>query len=267
EIKPKGITTIPRLTHFTGCLDGVPLPQPWVEYVHPEGNIYYYNRSVRLLTNADPRRSGLTATFEKALEQISGRLQGDSKPDDYEIYFDHPESSASSSTEVIRYYVVNYDQKSIFWVEPVDVLTDLLGLDSFESLKQLQLVLRPEFWTHVEQYPCHQLTYDHDAEKELIAIFRYGYADDSTAPGSNFPYGAKESRGFLKLLERTPNYSKGDELNYSHRRSWTGNVSSKARCFRVYADVRSLSCKAGSTAGSRLVPPATDSPQPRTDDW
>ncbi|KAG9014423.1 hypothetical protein FRB90_005292, partial [Tulasnella sp. 427] len=176
EINPKAKTTIPRLTHFTGCLDGVPLPQPWVEYVHPEGNVYYYSPSVRLLTNADPRRSGLTALFEVALEQISERLHVDSKPKDYEIYFDHPESLASSSAAIIRYYVVNYDHKSIFWVEPVDVLTDLPGLDAFESLKQLQLVLRPEFWTHVEQYPCHQPTYDHDAEKELIAIFRYGYA-------------------------------------------------------------------------------------------
>ncbi|KAG8902616.1 hypothetical protein FRC00_008708 [Tulasnella sp. 408] len=157
---------------------GAPFPQDWVKCVHPEGNTYYYSARVGTVTNTDPRRDEVTADFNNALEQIHHRLStSESKPDTFEVYLGIPDGSALEKGAV-EYYMVDYDQRSIFWVEDVDISTDLSGpasvLDQFESTDHLRLALEPEFWMHVEYYPCHQPTYDHKAERELTAIFRHG---------------------------------------------------------------------------------------------
>lgn len=122
--------------------DGAPLPQGWVEYVHPEGNLYYHNTQAGIVTNADPRQHGVTAAFNNALEKIHYQLSAsESKLDPFEIYLGIPDGSAFEKGSV-EYYMVDYDHRSIFWVEDVDILTDLQGsasvLDQFESTDHLR---------------------------------------------------------------------------------------------------------------------------------
>ncbi|KIO30638.1 hypothetical protein M407DRAFT_20354 [Tulasnella calospora MUT 4182] len=217
-------TTIPTLTRFSSH-EGLPLPRDWVEYVHPEGNIYYSNIQAGIVTNIDPRRDGVTADFNDAIEKIQSRLPtSDSKPDTFEVYLGIPDGLPLSQG-TLEYYVVDYDHRSIFWIEDVDILTDLVGspmmLDRFESRGHLRLGLEPEFWLHVEYYPCHQPIYDQKAEKELAAVFRHGCVDDMTAPGSVFPYSADECLRYLTLLER---FREDDGSTESYRRSWIARL-------------------------------------------
>ncbi|KIO23739.1 hypothetical protein M407DRAFT_26802 [Tulasnella calospora MUT 4182] len=75
---------------------------------------------------------------------------------------------------VVEYYLVDYNSRSIFWVENIDILTNLGGIGSsvepFESTRHLRSALQPEFWVHMEYYPCHQPTYHHEAEKKLTVV-------------------------------------------------------------------------------------------------
>ncbi|KAG8951172.1 hypothetical protein FRC04_006653 [Tulasnella sp. 424] len=218
-------TTIPALTRFTSSPDEIPLPSGWVEHLHPEGNVYYQHAKTGIVSDTDPRRAGVAVILEKALETIRSRLPPDTKADNPEVYLNIPDLSRLGPVGSIKYYLVDYDSRSIFWVEDLDILTDLANsgsvVEPFQSTRHLRSGITPEFWMHVEYYPCHQSTYDDRAEKELVAVLRHGCVDDTTAPGSVFPYSADECMLYLKLLERLHG---NDESTESYRRSWIGRL-------------------------------------------
>lgn len=218
-------TTIPAITRFTSFPDEVPLPEDWVEHVHPEGSTYFQNPNIRVVSNTDPRRTGVNVILNNAAERIRSQLPRDQKPDGPEVYLNVSDASRLGPECIVEYYLVDYKSRSIFWVENIDILTNLGGIGSsvepFESTRHLRSALQPEFWVHVEYYPCHQPTYDHEAEKKLTAVLQHGCVDDMTAPGSVFPYGADECVRYLKLLERVHGDDKSME---SFHRSWTARL-------------------------------------------
>ncbi|KAG8915950.1 hypothetical protein FRC00_004092 [Tulasnella sp. 408] len=210
------------MSRTTSIPDGAPLPHGWGNYVHPEGNTYYYNPETRVVSDTDPRRYGVIALFSTALERIHDQLSRHVEAGSFEVYLSLSDRSTPVPEGVVEYYVVDYKHRSIFWVDDVNIATDLAGsVDQFESMEQLRLSLEPEFWTHVECYPCHQGEYDHKTERELTAVLRHGCVDDTTAPGSVFPYSADESLRYLKLLER---FHRDDESTESYRRRWTAHL-------------------------------------------
>ncbi|KIO27325.1 hypothetical protein M407DRAFT_23499 [Tulasnella calospora MUT 4182] len=221
---PRRITSA-NVMGTSGFADEVPLPNDWVEYLHPEGNLYYYNHKAGIVSNTDLRRIGVSAVLNNAFERIQSQLLQDAKPDNLEVYLNIVDASRLGSDGAVEYYLIDYNSRSIFWVEDLDILTDLVGsgslVEPFESMRHLRLGLEPEFWTHVEFHPCHQQTYDLKAEKELTAVLRHGCVDDMTAPGSVFPYSTDECLQFLKLLER---FHGDDESTESYRRSWTARL-------------------------------------------
>ncbi|KIO30642.1 hypothetical protein M407DRAFT_20357 [Tulasnella calospora MUT 4182] len=218
-------TTIPALTRFVSVSDDAPIPRDWVQYLHPEGNVYYHHPEAGIVSDTDPRRIGVSAVLNNALEKIRSRLPQDTKLNDFEVYLNITDASRLGSDGGVEYYLVDYNSRSISWVDDLDILTGPIGsgsvVEPFESTRHLHSSLEPEFWTHVEFHPCHQPTYDLKGERELTAALRHGCVDDMTAPGSVFPYSADECQQFLKLLER---FHGDDELNESYRRSWTARL-------------------------------------------
>ncbi|KAG8915948.1 hypothetical protein FRC00_004090 [Tulasnella sp. 408] len=162
----------------TSTPDGAPLPQGWIKYLHPEGNTYYHSPETNVVSDTDPRENGVIALFNAALKKIHDQLSRNLKAGGFEVYLSVSDSLTRVLEGVVEYYVVDYEHRSIFWVDDVNIMTDLAGsvgtVDRFESMEQLHLSLEPEFWTHVEYYPCHQGTYDHKAERELTAVLRHG---------------------------------------------------------------------------------------------
>lgn len=119
-------------------------PQGWVEHIHPEGNIYYHNPQIRVVTNNDPRSDGAAAIFDHVLQVIWGKLPPDSKLERFEAFINLPNGSRFAPERVVEYYVVDYDHRSIFWIEDVDILTSLAGsgssLEPFESIRHLRML-------------------------------------------------------------------------------------------------------------------------------
>ncbi|KAG8970970.1 hypothetical protein FRC05_011644 [Tulasnella sp. 425] len=215
----------PLAMERVGSSDEIPLPSSWVEHLHPEGNVYYQHAKARLVSDTDPRQAGVAVILNNALETIRSRLPRHAETNSPEVYLNIPDPAQRGPFEVVKYYLVDYGSRSIFWVEDLNILTDLANsgslVEPFESTRHLRSGLTPEFWTHVEYYPCHQSTYDHEAEKELIAILRHGCVDDTIVPSSVFPYSADECMRYLKLLERLHG---DDETSESYRRSWIGRL-------------------------------------------
>ncbi|KAG8990637.1 hypothetical protein FRB90_001689 [Tulasnella sp. 427] len=218
-------TKIPAATRFLRGVPAAALPEGWTELIHPEGSVYYVNVQHSVISNTNPRLQGALSTFTAAINKIKAKIPTGSNSQAIEIYlniFDHLKLPAQVSVE---YYLVDYENKTIFWIEEVDTRTAFAGANvvfgQFESMKHLRLALESEFWTHIEYYPCHQLSYDSRAEQELAEVLRRDSVDDMTAPGAVSPYGADECTQYLKLIEQP---HADDQVARSYRRSWTARL-------------------------------------------
>ncbi|KAG8949375.1 hypothetical protein FRC04_008610 [Tulasnella sp. 424] len=165
------------------------------EFVHPEGDIYYVDQSRRVITASDPGHPPWSRTLDGAYKQVVRLLGRTTRlPASSELWL----SSQQASPLEVGYYLVNHDERVIYWPEEVDVRR--LGLGPFESNVDLRGAMASEYWVHIDYYPG-QRDVDGQAEEELIATLRYGCIDDMTAPGSTFPWSAEECRQFLIILE------------------------------------------------------------------
>ncbi|KAG8914927.1 hypothetical protein FRC00_009595 [Tulasnella sp. 408] len=114
----------------------------WEAYVHPEGNIYYGNPQTRVVSDTDPRQNGVLAAFNAAMETVRNQLSDASKSGNIEVFLIPTDMSTTSPELVIEYYVVDYDHRSIFWVEDVEIVKDLFGsarIDSMEHLRKSRI--------------------------------------------------------------------------------------------------------------------------------
>jgi len=80
------------------------LPDPWRQYEHPNGDIYYYNSQLRLITPDDIRNPDILEYIMDAREDHLQCLAGDPHlhilPSDYELVV----SDVSETAAVLRMY-------------------------------------------------------------------------------------------------------------------------------------------------------------------
>ncbi|KAG8914869.1 hypothetical protein FRC00_010238 [Tulasnella sp. 408] len=93
------------LEHFA---DEAPLPNDWVEYLHPEGNTYYYHRKRGIVSNTDPRRTGAGTVLGNAFEAIQSKLPQEARSGNFEIYLNILDASRLGSEGAVEYYLVDY---------------------------------------------------------------------------------------------------------------------------------------------------------------
>ncbi|KAG9014794.1 hypothetical protein FRB90_005171 [Tulasnella sp. 427] len=226
-------TKIPAATHFLRGVPAAALPEGWTELIHPEGSVYYVNDQHSIISNTNPRLPGALSTFTAAISEIKAKIPPESNSQAIEIYLNISSYLKLPAKVCVEYYLVDYDNKTIFWIEEVDTRTAFAGANvvfgQFESMKHLRLALESEFWTHIEYYPCHQLSYDLRAEQELAEVLRRDSVDDMTAPGAVSPYGADECAQYLKLIEQPhgdtfDSTEADDHVARSSRRSWTARL-------------------------------------------
>ncbi|KAG9045804.1 hypothetical protein FS837_005633 [Tulasnella sp. UAMH 9824] len=138
------------------------------ELIHPEGDLYWFDQSRRLVTTSNPGGSPWSQALDIAYQQVM-RLLGET-------------TRLSLSSEIcliplqngsseVGYYIIDHDKRVIYWLEEVDVCH--LGLGPFESGIDLREALKSEYWVHVDYFPSH-LGPDAGAEDDLMAILRHG---------------------------------------------------------------------------------------------
>lgn len=95
-----------------------PLSDGWAEYVHPEGDTYWYHSDKGLLTNLDPRDARINNCLAKAFDDILALLPSRF---DMEIFIDLDFSDPSHPASItVLYYMVDHRNRQIFWAADVD---------------------------------------------------------------------------------------------------------------------------------------------------
>ncbi|KIO23742.1 hypothetical protein M407DRAFT_26804 [Tulasnella calospora MUT 4182] len=197
------LAEIPRLSDGWTVIDiKDERPNGWDLHTTPEGDSYWSDCDRKIVSHADPRKPVIANLIDVAYDDVRNNIQD---RDDVEIFFNTSQEAPETPTSgALEYYVVNHPTRQVFWTE--DVKVDKIGVGQFSSLAQLKSALTPEYWTHMDYFPCHRAV-DAAAEEELQNVLRQGAIDDMTAPGSTFPYSAKECRQYLSLIEGFKNSS------------------------------------------------------------
>lgn len=98
------------------------------EFVHPEGDLYWFDQSRRLITTSNPGVSPWSQTLDIAYQQVMQLLGETTRlPLSSELCL-NPLQNGSSE---VGYYLIDHDKRVIYWLEEVDVCH--MGLGPFES--------------------------------------------------------------------------------------------------------------------------------------
>lgn len=119
------------------------LPKGWRDYVHPEGDTYYFNEERRLVTANDPRDPSLLDVLIKCQEQLRKQLNEKAKDRwvQCELWLDVTLGANADPTDV-RYYFVDHATWGLFWLDEVSLAS--LGfspLDDAEISESLSFAL------------------------------------------------------------------------------------------------------------------------------
>lgn len=149
----------------------LPLPQPWEQFEHPNGDIYYYNRELRLITPEDIRDPTMLQFVLEAREDhlrcLNDKYSSITKlADDWELTL----SDVTDEVAVIGMYSrklgVAYD-----WTEETGLVTKT----------------SPEyFWSHVAEYPSHHAELPPNTEAEFAQAL--ANAKIAVTGGTIFPF-------------------------------------------------------------------------------
>ncbi|KAG9014191.1 hypothetical protein FRB90_005528 [Tulasnella sp. 427] len=168
----------------------------WRWHTTPEGDSYWSDDQRKIITHIDPARSAIANSIRSAYEMVCNKI-GDWEH--LEVFFNlSRETPETPFGAALEYYLVNHATREIFWIE--DVKTEKVGIGDVRSLEELKSALLPEYWIHIDYFPCHRAVGNEETE-ELSNALRHGAVDDMTAPGSTFPYSSHECREYLILIK------------------------------------------------------------------
>jgi len=136
------------------------IPDSWRQYEHPNGDIYYYNSQLRLITPDNIRNPEILEYIMDArddhLQCLAGDPNLDILPSDYELVV----SDVSETAAVLRMYSrmagAAYD-----WTED----------------RGLVMKSKEHFWSHVAEYPTHHSHLPPDTEREFVESISNAKAD------------------------------------------------------------------------------------------
>lgn len=190
--------------HYVPSISGfLRIPQPWQKYKHPNGDIYYYNHSLRLLTPDDIRDPHTLEMVLEAREAHVRELQGDPRfeqmADDWELTLMDVDEDCAIIGMHSRRLGVTYDftdergecVMAIYYVTIIDRAT-LQGLEIRPTKEQ--------FWSHVSEYPSHHDALPLNAEAEFVRALSQGQSSASCDVVIAHPLPTCQLRRLLKKV-------------------------------------------------------------------
>ncbi|GJE94787.1 hypothetical protein PsYK624_109600 [Phanerochaete sordida] len=162
------------------------IPYQWTAYECPEGKLYFYDETRRVLTMTDIQDNDNLKKIEQAAQELLPQLKEISIPDDAELVLEKTNRTGTDQ-EVIAYYVATMSAQCIVWLEDVDVTYVTDGERAVVSETHLEKAVRAQFWQHVEMFPNHR-GLPLVAINDLRDTFTYGLCDYVTSQTSMFAY-------------------------------------------------------------------------------
>ncbi|KAF9004279.1 hypothetical protein BDQ17DRAFT_1390274 [Cyathus striatus] len=149
------------------------IPYPWRNHNHPNGDVYYYNPELRLITPDDIRNAQVLRYVMEArtdhLQWIVDDPNFRRLPPDWELTV----SDVSEDTSVIGMY------------------SRMAGA-AFEYTEERGLVIKSKehFWSHVAEFPSHHVELPPNTEQEFVRSLNNAKA--AVANGIIFPFSARQ---------------------------------------------------------------------------
>ncbi|KIO15688.1 hypothetical protein M407DRAFT_34723 [Tulasnella calospora MUT 4182] len=170
----------------------------WTTFTHPEGNKYYWQERLKVVSLSDPNQANYDTIFRHAkniIEDLARAQNADIQ--DAEVFFSV--AGGDGNAVDIGYYMIDHDKRVPFWLHVADVDQELLGIGPYESKDHLHLALKTEYWIHLESYPAHRMVSE-SAVDELTSLLVHSGTDDVTSQGSVSPWSADECLRYLRLF-------------------------------------------------------------------
>ncbi|PPQ92771.1 hypothetical protein CVT25_003880 [Psilocybe cyanescens] len=150
-----------------------PLPRPWRQYRHPNGDVYFYNHQLRTITPDNVRDSEILEYVLEAREDHIQCLAGDPNlhrlPRDYELVI----SEVSDTTAVIRMYS-RMAGAAYIWTEDAGLIVKS----------------RENFWSYVAEFPSHHDDLPPNTENEFAQALQD--AKLAIGNGAVFPFSERQ---------------------------------------------------------------------------
>jgi len=187
-----------RRGQVTPRLVGETMPAGWRQWVHPEGDTYFTNAEMNVVTGNDPREASILAVLIESQDHLrkKGISVGMARCAHSELCLDVTLGQGPDPT-VVQYYFVDLLLKRLRWFHPFPA--NFVGNWQVDESERQSCLLH-DFWLHIEHYPMH-LPVRWKDEEALIAILQHGCIDNMTSPGSNFPFTAAQCKDYLGILE------------------------------------------------------------------
>ncbi|KIO30643.1 hypothetical protein M407DRAFT_20358 [Tulasnella calospora MUT 4182] len=196
-IQPERV--VPALSFVRNSLPlGTELESEWTTFIHPEGNTYCWQETLKIVSSNDATRADHDTIFGHARNLIEDLARAQNVDiQDSEAFF----SVAGRDGDAVEvdYYMVNHDKRVPFWLHAADVDQELLGIGPYESKNHLHLALITEYWVHLESYPAHRVVSE-SAVDELMSLLIHSGTDDVTSQGSISPWSVDECLRYLRLF-------------------------------------------------------------------
>ncbi|KZT37042.1 hypothetical protein SISSUDRAFT_1034422 [Sistotremastrum suecicum HHB10207 ss-3] len=194
-----------------------PVPEGWMKCVHPEGQLYFWHPEKQVVTETFLFNNILLGKAEIRIQQILNSVEPQlgARPERSELYLELDQADS----DTCRYYFVNHDTQSLFWLDaeytgslnlpPVSSDDHLsrswLSLEKIHRIELIQeMVMEELYWNHVEYFPMHfQLGVG--AESRLRGLLAHAALDTATSDDSTAPYTMEQCRDFQRILASVPN--------------------------------------------------------------
>ncbi|KZT31199.1 hypothetical protein SISSUDRAFT_1067977 [Sistotremastrum suecicum HHB10207 ss-3] len=172
-------------------------PIGWTEQCHPEGQTYWCHFHKKIVT-AENMRDPLVAqtivdwiTKLEELMAVNSHTLGNSR----ELVV------GLGSNNACEYYLVDHSQQLLYWIEQTD--TPLLGLPAVSSISHLRLLLRQQYYVHLELF-CMHVGVTQFVQDRLMSTLAFYCIDGMTSMLSTSPYAPGQCQKFLHILGGVP---------------------------------------------------------------
>ncbi|KAG9014194.1 hypothetical protein FRB90_005531 [Tulasnella sp. 427] len=109
----------------------------WQDYLHPDGNYYYWNKDIKVATYNNPLQENVDTfirTAKTRVEELARTQNADIAS--AESYF--LVTAVRGNTAEIDYYMIDHDGGIPFWVEEANIEDTLRDLELHESEDHLR---------------------------------------------------------------------------------------------------------------------------------
>ncbi|CAE6440796.1 unnamed protein product [Rhizoctonia solani] len=185
----------------------LPVPEGWVEFIHPEGRPYYYNSELRVVTETYLRHPNQLAFIEEwysVFRQLRNRVLPSAS--NLDVFLD------CDGRNTCRYYMIDHANKTICWLRQRQ--TSDIGIADVRSVLGLRALLFEEYWTHLEYVPKNE-NHLGAVRSELQGTLASCLVDHMTSEGSTSPFTKTECKSYLFSLNQAAESGHMLYLNWS----------------------------------------------------